>query len=302
MTTALSVSGYRNIQKGGKVFTPLRAVGLAVESCHKLARDVGLGNVKAADVSYVVISGEDVKVKSGSMGRWRKTSCKVKLSLTDHDSELAVAICKRQRAYLADLRLNVWAVDPRVGGGKTSPDLVADYSDAAWPGLVSIELKAFGLATLNSKIKKAMEEFETNFAKLGGKYSSGILLVITVSERRIAGAICKRYIDGQWMGMGKARKKGRGRVQGRKRLLAAVWRKMEWFDDPRGGRTKLGLLGHFLEALELPGDNAAARAPHFNDILEGEGMALEQIKIPNREGKPPWMGTKAAFRAIHKTL
>ena len=191
---------------------------------------------------------------------------------------------------------------PAGGRGRASPDLVADSSDGAWPGLVSIELKTFGPANLDGKIKKAMGEFEVNFAQLGGKYVSGILLVLTVSAGRITGTTCKRYVDGQWVGMGKARKKGRGRVQGRKRLLAAVWRKMEWYDDPRGGRTKLGLLGHFLNAVKLPADNAAARAPHFNDLLRDEGLALEQIKLPNREGKPPWMGTKVTFRAIYKTL
>jgi hypothetical protein len=37
-------------------------------------------------------------------------------------------------------------------------------------------------------------------------------------------------------------------------------------------------------------------------IVYGSGLTLDQIKLPNREGKAPWVGTKATFRAIYKTL
>ena len=81
---------------------------------------------------------------------------------------------------------------------------------------------------------------------------------------------------------------------------------MEWWDDPRGGGGvgKLGLLSHFLTALGLKENNARDRAPHFNAVLAQHGgdLALEQVKLPNRDGKPPWVGTKACFRAIYKTL
>ena len=78
---------------------------------------------------------------------------------------------------------------------------------------------------------------------------------------------------------------------------------MEWFEDPQGGASKLGLLSHFLEEAGLKNSNATDRAPHFNTLLaeHNEDYALRQVKVPNRDGKAPWMGSERLFRALYKS-
>ena len=59
---ALLLRRYKDVQKpndaGQSVaFTPLRAVGLAVELAHKTARDFGIGSVTPASVGTVTMAG-----------------------------------------------------------------------------------------------------------------------------------------------------------------------------------------------------------------------------------------------------
>ena len=104
--------------------------------------------------------------------------------------------------------------------GAVSPDLVADASNASWPGLVAIELKAFGHANLDAKVGKATGEFEANFAKGGEKYASGLLLVTVVSGRKIVSVFSKRFVGGQWVEM---ETRAQASPKKRRRVLIPPW-------------------------------------------------------------------------------
>ena len=52
------------------MFTSLRAIGLADELAHKLAKDKGFGVASWQDLGQVRVSGKTARVNEG--GRWRK--------------------------------------------------------------------------------------------------------------------------------------------------------------------------------------------------------------------------------------
>jgi hypothetical protein len=52
---------YCEVKKAGVGFTPLRAVGLAVEEAHKLAKRTGTGKVTVEDLEEVRVTGDKVQ-------------------------------------------------------------------------------------------------------------------------------------------------------------------------------------------------------------------------------------------------
>ena len=91
-------------------FVAPRAVGLAVEGCHALARAVGLGEVSVADMQRVHVVG-DLKIYHN--GSWR--ACKggggCGLSLEPEDTQVALEVLAQQRAFLSDMGLNLWHIN-----------------------------------------------------------------------------------------------------------------------------------------------------------------------------------------------
>lgn len=104
------IHGYSNVRKldsSGHVvdFTALRAVGLALEQAHKVARDQGCGRVDADAVGSVSLSGSGLTVSENN--RWRGIrNCELQLERSD--AQLAVDVFKQQRAFLHDLGVNLW--------------------------------------------------------------------------------------------------------------------------------------------------------------------------------------------------
>ena len=82
--------------------------------------------------------------------------------------------------------------------------------------------------------------------------------------------------------------------------MASVFEKMEWFACASTRPKKVGLLKQFLEALGLPGESASKRVAAFNRkmLAGGHDVRFFQTKV-QRAGKPPWVGTKDAFRAMY---
>ena len=309
------LQSYRHVlkpnEKGKEVpFTPLRAVGLAVEAAHKLAREQGRGQVSAEGVAQVSVSGAGVRV--WDEGRWRAIR-KCQLELDTRDAQLACDIFGQHRSFLYDLGLNIWFVDLSLGRQAGSLDLVCDFSvDNSFgvAGRLWVELKVFSAQGFDGKFQDHQDICSAKFPQVRERDPTieGTLLLVSRCSRdgprqwSRPSLHAKLFSHGSWRDIGSRRKATRGRVRGAKPSLAVVWKKMEWYEDPRGGRGKVGLLGHFLTALQLTPNHATDRAPHFNELIAGSGLNLAQIKFPNREGKPPWAGTKAVFRAIYKAL
>ena len=108
--------------------TPLRAVGLAVEAGHKLAKNVGLGHLESHGVSKVAVAG-DLEIKPADA--WQQAQ-KCTLKLEPEGDKFAVQLVLVQRNLMSHLGMNIWQVDaawPHTRQG--SCDFVCDVSDAA---------------------------------------------------------------------------------------------------------------------------------------------------------------------------
>jgi len=85
------MASYNAVEKNRFVFTPLRAIGLAVELAHKVAKAKGSGAVTARDVGELQLSGDSLRVKE--LGKWRKATS-VKMQVPEQDRK-ATAINKQ---------------------------------------------------------------------------------------------------------------------------------------------------------------------------------------------------------------
>lgn len=141
---------YCEVKKAGVGFTPLRAVGLAVEEAHKLAKRTGTGKVTVEDLEEVRVTGDKVQVKEGK--RWRKVARAV-VGLRREEAVLALELFTQQRAELASEWLNIWLVDVSTKSRKGSHDLLGEFSypEAPVAGKVSVELKAGAKTENNTK-------------------------------------------------------------------------------------------------------------------------------------------------------
>ena len=208
-------------------------------------------------------------------------------------------------------------VDVPLGNRRGSLDLLGDFSvrnSYGISGRLWVELKCFSSSGFETKLRRQKGILEGKLEEVMAIDDSveGVLLVISNCARdgpchwQVLLLRACLYAEGDWVDVGVERRRARGRVQGIKRNLSEVFAEMEWFWRPgmvaRGA--KLGLLAHFLSALGLSKQNATGRAAHFNKLLEEVGSVskLEQVALPNRDGKAPWMGTKAVFRALYKRL
>ena len=312
------VTAYRNLRKPGRdgsfyPFNPLRAVGLAVEQGWKANRDKGLGVLQAADVSQVSVGGK-LLLQTGQ--RWRAAaSCT--LQVRPQDAALATAVVHKQRALLSDLRLNVWSVDKGGGAKKRSLDLLADFSTAknfGVNGRLWVELKVLSSSTFESEMAKYRTELEEHFAKESRSDASlgGVLLLAArVAPGAGAGwsaptlvALLKKRGAPDWQTLaGGSTRKGRGRCQSTKPPLGTLWQKVEWFQQQEGV-DKVGLLKHFLQALQLPCKNPGQRAKTFNALLK-RGCCKGHVftgKLKNKCGRKPWVATKKTFRDLYTYL
>ena len=103
------VTCYKNLLKPNKEgnfqpFNPLRAVGLALELAWKTARDIGQGSVSAERLRQVRVSGQ-LRLKEGE--QWRNAR-QCTLQLAQADSNLALAVLRKQRRFFSDWDMNVW--------------------------------------------------------------------------------------------------------------------------------------------------------------------------------------------------
>ena len=109
MAQVMATYSYNQVEKNGSVFTPLRAIGLAVELAYKQARKKGSGALTCEDVRIVRLSGDALRVKESRGDRWRKTAC-ANLELLQRDCDFTLDVFRAQRHLLFDLGLNVQRV------------------------------------------------------------------------------------------------------------------------------------------------------------------------------------------------
>ena len=293
-------------------FTPVRAIGLAVELGHSLARDHGKGTVTAEQLEKVAVKGQLMLFDGGS---WRHTrSCS--LALRPEDAKLANLIFLKQRAFFADLQLNLWFTGPHNRGVGKGLDLLGDFSgpvEFGVEGRLWVELKVLSAATFarslhqqESLLPALLEKAQSADTSIGA-----VLLVATKVEKTGNSweppvLIAKLYDGNEWLDIssGGGCRVAAGHVRAAtKPSLQTVFAKMQWQCRPQGG-PRLGQVSHFLDELGLQSGNAGKSANSLNKKLDRTTIQgrFEQVDFPDRPGAQPWCGTKALFRAVYKTM
>ena len=296
-----------------KAFHAVRAVGLALEKGWKLCAKHD--QVTAEKLSTVRVSG---KIELFEKGKWLEAgSCSLQLS--DTDASLACRILDKERSFLHDLGVNVWAVDKQLVRGCGVLDLVCDFvrqrdsSSLGVSGNVWVELKVYSSRGCASSMEDEQQALEQKLQKLHSTDSSfaSVLLLVAKVERAAVGSWSEPSLlarlftvsSGRWLALSSSGQRVcQGQVKAaRKSSLAQCWSHMEWHWH---ASQQLGLLKHFLEAQNLPADNPGDRAANFNKALRKQGCAdkLQQVKLPNRPGKAVWVGSKLVFRTLHKLV
>jgi hypothetical protein len=313
----LSVTSYKHVEKknAGEAafleFLPLRAVGLCVELCWKLVRDRGFGALGVALVRKVEVGGE---LRVLSEGKWRSAQrCTLELAL--RDAALAVAVVKRQSAILNDLGINVWQVDTKPQGSASTFDLLccfhAGSKNYGVAGKLWVEIKVVtarrfdeDVATWRAQLEVALHTEHARDPDL-----QGVLLLVASVAKGAGGqwaapahfAYLKALSSDSWVVLaGAAKKTSRGKCQTQKPPLQTVLDKMEWHTAATG--SSVGLLRDFLRAFGLPVNNAGQRAETFNQLLRQSGCKerIKEVKLANKTGRKPWVGSKRAFRELYK--
>ena len=311
----ISICKYIDVEKDGETFHSLRAAGLAVELAHKLARDIGFGQISHANLLKIQLSGPRLKIREAQ--RWRKiaSGMSITLKIAPADAKLAFNIFKKQREFLADMGLNVWQVDPRIAiADVKSPDLIADAgptSCLSLTGFAATELKLYSATRLEYKIDEAKSDLIKNFTKLQtvvDHIAAGILLVSSVEQNgRTWQPLPTRaflWQDNGWQHWGGPGSRGPHRHRmANKKPLVEVWDQMTWYDNPSGGE-EIGMVAHFLEALGLNKNNASERVSAWKAAFPQRGpakLALSHVAV-HRGGGKCWVGTQAAFRQVYNLL
>ena len=301
-----------------KTFFPTRVLGLCLEKAYKASCEKGLGCLALEDVATLELSG-DLQVKVGACFR---AASQCTLQVADRDAQLALDICRGQRKWLHGLGINLWKVDKPMGLRSGSFDLLGDMSLKtsllAVQGMLWIELKVFAEKDCQEKMTALEPELAEKLKKVHAKHDhiqSVLLLVAQVSkasktlwERPKLKAKLLTLATGKWMDVSASGVRvGKGQIADASKPPASIlWPKIEF----RKVSGKLqGLFKHFLQGMGLASDSVNKRAASLNKALKKAKIQgkpfkgrLVQKKIPNRPGKPVWMGTKKVFTALHSKV
>ena len=301
-----------------KPFFPTRVLGLCLEQAYKASCEKGLSCLSLEDVATLELSG-DLQVKAGA--GFRATS-QCTLQVAEQDAQLALDICRAQRKWLHGLGINLWKVDKPMGLRSGSFDLLGDMSLKtsllAVQGMLWIELKVFSQKDCKEKMQALEPELEEKLKKVHAKHDhikSVLLLVAQVSkasktlwEKPKLKAALFTLATGEWMDVSASGVRvGKGQVaDASKPPVSILWPKIEF--RKVSGRIQ-GLFKHFLQGMGLASSSVDKRAASLNKALgkvkiQGRPFKgrLVQKKIPNRPGKPVWMGTKKVFKALHSKV
>ena len=238
------------------------------------------------------------------------------MALQPAEQEIAVALMKKQREFLADCGFNF---EPCVFSPvlRKGLDLVGDFSSSRnWgiTGKVWIELKAFTCATFDFSLGLEEKKVKAQFLTLQGsdpRYHSAMLLACRLKKEGSAWGMpsvkTKLLVDGEWQDIsrGAGRKHRAGKVSPvSKPNLAKVFSNMAWDTVDGGGKAKYGIASEFMTQMGLKAGNPGKRCDTWNGMLENAGKPYRftREKFLDKPGQEPWVGNKHAFRFIWDRL
>ena len=297
---------YGQVKKGA-VFTPLRAMGLALELAFQLGCSCGFMSVQAGDLQQVSVTGKELYVRSSAGQPW--TRCpQVLLEVVPGHAEYVVQTYIKLLAKLHSLGLNIFRADVKIPGQHGSHDLTAAFMlrQCLAAGMISVELKmrSFhrGWAKVLGKLKEACEERLKMLSGLKSQSTfQGILLVVVWCSKA----------GGAWTASDLAvellTKEGWKKMQAPvtpvrspvRKPLSKVFNEMTWHRLPMH-RCLVGKVAHFLKALGKTTHDVASSAKMWNKNLPRQVLKIKKVKFSR--GDAPWVGSKVAFRRIYKYL
>ena len=237
-----------------RVFTPLRAAGLAVEKGHKLSKVAGFWSVDQADLMRVRISGPTVQILEN--GRWRKAS-QCSLQLKAADADLALSIFRKQRVLFSDLHINLWEVDQRMPNRLGSYDLLGEFCGKDNHGVFGrlwVEVKVISESGFGRKLEDHKREVSSKLIKIREVDTSidAALLVAARIQKNGRDWMKPKMIgllftpeSGDWKQIAGSSIKVRGKANPvNKPALQVVWDEMEWETHPET-QEKVGYFKHF---------------------------------------------------------
>lgn len=308
------VRQYRHVQmpleRGGppKAFFPLRAVGLAVETAWKKARDDGV--VTADALQEVALTGQNLQILEDRQYR-KVRACT--LQLQQEDAQLASKIFHSQWKWLHDLKANPWFADKDfpTGCGQGAFDLICYLFEGKKIGIEGrlwVELKVFSAGSCKSSMDKAEKVLKVGLGKLRKKDQTlgGVLLLVASVENgrfkllaRLLAVGSEKFKDLTPAGLRVAT--GQTKIT-KKPALAAIWPQMEWHWLSR--TREVGLVSQFLHAMGRARDNAGDRSEAFNELLKAHGCKkeIEHVKIPHRPGPKVWACGRDEFEILYNCL
>jgi hypothetical protein len=301
---------YCQVMKNGLAFTPLRAIGLALEVAFSVGISRGFFMVVEEDLKHVEVKGDDLRTRTVGGSIWRACSGSATLmELLPADAAYAHAVYKKLIGFLQQLGLNIFRSDLRIPGGHGSHDLTAAFASLKQclvNGLLSVELKMRsyhrGYKKILAKLKESCEARLELLKRLSSQRGfKGVLLVVVWSSRVSRGwspsFLVELLTEIGWQTL-KAPPKPKNTLK----PLKQIFEEMQWHKAPRTV-ARVGKVARFLKALNRSRHDVASVAKVWNKTLSGDGSPLRVKKVRlGRAGRSPWVGTKAFFRKVYRFL
>ena len=322
--TMLHAAAYSHVKKldpkkgAYRVFTAERAVGLAVELVHKLARDKKwLLGITHEDVQTVFVQS-NLQVERD--GRWVHAQ-ECTLALKQADADLAIAIAKRQRKFFSDMDANIFYLDRYLEISGLRLDMQVDFSvrnqlAELAAGHLWVELKAMSTKGFDNNLKAHMQQLRSALPDAQAEVPSitGFILLACTIQKLTASTwdtpklVVRLFAGGQELEVSPSGNiAGRGKCKTRtKPALGEVWASMEWRRPEGQAQGPLyASVASLLKKLGLPAGNVPKRCKHFNVALSkipGFTGRVARTKLGGVSGSKPWVATKATLRENYKML
>ena len=296
----------------GKYFryTPMRAIGLAVEKGLTLSKTNGVGSLMPSDVKSVCISSP-IGVRMLQDGTWRKVD-RVQLDVQEPEQSASLNIVKHIRSVVSELGLNLWYVDMKMPGGLGFHDLVGDFSgptNYGSLGLNSTEIKVFSVQGIERKTQTAKNKALTRFQslqKVDGRYTGLLFICVTIATEGPGAWSEPRLTADLWMSTSGWNQLGAfGRRHPKlkvNRTLTQILGAMRFYEHDG---QQLALVSDFVRELGLKKRQTYNRCKVWNTRLNKVGFRQLFVRIPldvANPGRAPWVGSRELFKQVWRFL
>ena len=302
-----------------KPFNCYRAVGLALEKGHKFCKAQGFGKLLTAEGSATIkklhVSGAGLQVED-STRRFRKVqSCQLRLLV--EDVAFVQEVVEQQRVVAAELNFNFWEVDKKMKKSLGYFDFLGDFSTRKNWGVESllwVEMKAMvDSLDFADKLERRRIALEGKLARVSSAHPEvgGVLLLVTKVQKdgrtwqrpsSIIQLLQTGARTGEWRTLaGKAPMKiARGRAK-RKPPLQHLW---DTLPSAKFNGQVCFYVADFLQQLGLPKDSIKKRSDEFKKMIASLGCTDElfQYSVPGKAGRPIWLGSRCALKALYAAL